>query len=99
MAEKMTLEDAKNKVNEKYNGKITILSKEYLNNKTKLLVRCNDCKNERYVSLNKLLSDSCCPTCSRKGKKNTDIFKKEVFEKYGNDYSVLGEYINCHKKN
>lgn len=91
---KKTIEEVKQFIKEKYNGKIEILSTEYKNNKSPLTVKCNDCGIIREICYNKLSIDSCCPTCSRKKQKTPEEFRKEVFKMYGNEYCVIGNYIN-----
>jgi predicted Zn-ribbon and HTH transcriptional regulator len=39
-----------------------------------------------------------CPKCAKNIKKTTEQFKQEVFDLVGNEYEVLGEYINTHIK-
>lgn len=95
MCKKLNIKTVKENVNKKYNGKITVLSNEYKNNKENLLVICNDCKNKRFVSYNKLMSNSVCPWCSKKIKKTKETFQEEINNLYpNNEYTVLGEYIN-----
>lgn len=95
---KRTMEEVRNEIEKKYNGKIEILSTEYINNKQPLLVRCNDCGYERSISFNKLSIDSMCPKCSRKLKKTTETFKEEVKELTNDKFEVLSEYINTSTK-
>jgi len=35
-----------------------------------------------------------CPRCSGRERLNTDLFKSRVYELVGNEYEVIGEYIN-----
>ncbi|MFD2216510.1 zinc-ribbon domain-containing protein [Metabacillus endolithicus] len=37
-----------------------------------------------------------CPKCAGNIQKTTELFKKEVFNLVGDEYTVLGEYINAH---
>jgi very-short-patch-repair endonuclease len=94
MARRMTLEEFIEKVNLKYNGKISVLSTVYNNNKTPVIVKCNDCSEERSVVPNKLLSDSCCPTCSGKKQITTEQYKEEIKELVGDEYTLVGKYKN-----
>lgn len=75
-----------------------VVLEEYKNNKTKLKIRHNtqECAHEYYVSPNSFLShNSRCPKCFGNIKRTTEEFKKIVFELEGENYKVLGEYINC----
>ena len=98
MGKKLTIDIVKENIFKKYNGKIEILSSEYVNNKSKLLVKCNDCGHTRYICYNKLSIDSCCPWCSKKAKKTTEIYKEEVKKMYNDEYEVIGEYKNVSTK-
>jgi len=75
----------------------TILG-EYETNKTKILTRHNVCGYEYYVRPNDILSRGRrCPKCANiiRGmtrKKDTTIFKQEVYDLVGEEYTVLGEY-------
>ena len=39
-----------------------------------------------------------CPKCAGNIKLTTEEFKRRIYEKYGDEYEVLGEYINNHIK-
>lgn len=60
------------------------------------------CGTEFYISPNKFLSGKRCPICFKpktsNKKKNTEVFKKEVFDIVGNEYELLGEYEKANKK-
>ena len=71
----------------------------YINSITPILVKHNTCGNIYPVVPQKFLLGRRCPECSRiqstvKRTKTQEQFEKEVFEKVGNEYSVLGEYTN-----
>lgn len=63
---------------------------EGLRHKTK--IKNNNCNHTYKANLQNVLNGSGCPICH--GFKDTDKFKQQVFEKYGNEYTVLGNYIN-----
>jgi Zn ribbon nucleic-acid-binding protein len=74
---------------------------EYVNANTKLLMKHNNdsCNNYEWLALPKSFLRGCrCPKCYGTHKKTTEEFKQEVFEKEGNEYIVLGEYVNAHTK-
>lgn len=62
------------------------------------------CGHEYSVTPNKFISGRRCPSCNSNIKKikytkTLEQFKKDVFELFGNEYSVTGnEYINCRTK-
>lgn len=87
-------------VKDKYGDKYEVLGK-YINNHTKILVKhnCDKCNNYEYeVKPNNLLSGQGCPKCAGVVKKTTEEFKKEIYDKYGDEYEILGEYVNARTK-
>lgn len=73
-------------------GEYTLLS-EYINTRTKIEVKHNSCGKTFKVTPNNFISkNSTCPHCSKNQRKNTEIFKEEVFQLEENEYKVLGEY-------
>lgn len=75
----------------------TVLS-QYKTAITPILMRHNKCNNEFTTTPNKFLTGSRCPICAGNIKKTTEQFKQEVFNLVGNEYEVLGKYINNHTK-
>ena len=75
---------------------------EYVNNKTKIKVRCKIDGHEWEVIPSSLLSGTGCPKCGYKkngenSKKTTEEFIKEL-KKVNNDIEILGEYVNNYTK-
>ena len=105
MTRRRTHEEFVRKVREKYGDEYEILG-EYKNGKTKILVKHN-CKKCNYYEWNitpeNLLQGRNCPKCGREksNKKRTkthEEFVQEVRDKYGDEYKVLGSYINSSTK-
>jgi Zn ribbon nucleic-acid-binding protein len=72
------------KILEKYNG-----------NDEKIKFKHNKCGKIFPRTPHNFLSGTKCPYCSHgHKKKTTEEFKKEVYELVGDEYQVLGEYIN-----
>lgn len=69
---------------------------EYTNADTKIRLIHNKCSHEFDVIPYNFLKrkGSRCPMCFGKIKKTTEQFIKEVFHIYGDEYKILGEYIN-----
>lgn len=72
---------------------------EYVNSKTKILMKHNECGSEFMAYPNKFVGSEQirCYECSIKNRaekrtKTTEEFKKELFDRFGEKYSVLGEY-------
>jgi hypothetical protein len=78
------------------NGEYKIVG-EYINSKTpiKILHDIPECQFEYFVRPNDIKRGHLCPSCIRKNRlKGIDKFKEEVFSLVGNEYSIIGEYIN-----
>jgi len=68
---------------------------EYENLTTKILMRHNKCGYEYKVKPHSFkFGGARCPKCAGNIKKDIDIFKKEVYDLVGDEYTVLGEYKN-----
>lgn len=72
---------------------------DYKGSKAKVHFKHEKCGYEFDMSPNGFLTqDQRCPKCAGNMKKNTLQFKKEVFGLTGNEYIVLGEYVNSKLK-
>ena len=98
---KKSTEDFKEEVYDKFKNEYTILG-EYKNTDTPIKVRHNsiNCDYYEWNVVPKILlkGESKCPKCSKKLKKSTEDFKKEVYDLVGKEYSVIGEYIKSKEK-
>jgi hypothetical protein len=80
----------------KYNDEYEILD-IYTNAHTKIKIKHKICNNIFEITPSHFLKDNReCPICRDllKLKKNEDIFKKKVFDLVGDEYTILGKYIN-----
>lgn len=87
------IEEVKALVGDKY----TVLS-EYVNAKTPIPIKHNTCGNIHNFTPNDFLSGTRCPACFRNFRKTQKQFEKEVCDKVGKEYTVLGKYKNTHTK-
>lgn len=103
MTRKRTNDEFLEEVYKQVGDEYTFLD-EYINNRTNMRVKHNTCgliySTTPYRFLNK---GSRCPNCgkiarARKLSLTNTQFIKRVFEKYGNEYKVLGVYINSKTK-
>ena len=94
---KKTTKEFKEEVFKLTGEEYTVLG-EYINTDTKILMKHNKCGYEYEVRPTNFLHEHRCPKCAGNAKKNTDIFKEEVYEQVGNEYTVLGEYIGADDK-
>jgi len=94
MSNKKTLEEFKREVFNVFGGNAEVIG-EYINNKTKILVKFNCCGNEEYKIPTKLLIGQGCSKCTGKRiskSKTTEQYKKDLLLK-GIDYiEVIGQY-------
>lgn len=72
---------------------------EYTNNSSKIKMKHNTCSHTYEVRPMDFLHGNRCPKCryinvSQKLSKTQEEFEQEVFSVAGNEYSVLGEYVN-----
>lgn len=104
MTRKITTEEFKKRVYDKVSNEYEVLG-EYVNNKTKILMRHNSetCGNHEYlVKPKSFLDGNRCPACNdkRKGRKSktTKQFKKELHDLVGDEYTLIGEYTGATNK-
>lgn len=72
---------------------------DYVNNNTKLRVKHVVCGHEYLVTPTKFIhAGRRCPKCNGGVRKTHDEFVQEVFYAVGNEYEVLGKYINSSTK-
>ena len=89
MSNKKTLEEFKREVFNVFGGNAEVIG-DYINNKTKILVKFNCCGNEEYKIPTKLLIGQGCSKCtgkriSKSKTKTTEQYKKDLLLK-GIDY-------------
>lgn len=98
MGGKLTQDEFIRRVKAANGDKYTVLS-QYTSGHNKVLIRHNDCGYEWNVDPWNMMKGQIknCPFCSNKWKRNTEDFKKEVFNLYGDEYEVVGEYQSTNK--
>ena len=74
------------------------LISEFKSMAEKVDIICNECSNEQHVTPNAILKRSGCPYCSGKLGINTDTLKNKVYNMWGKDITVIGEYTGSNKK-
>lgn len=102
MSKKITQEEFEKKLYKKHNNKIIALE-EYKKARSKILFKCTICGHEWYTSPSYLLQGHGCRKCASKlihdkQRKTTEQFKKELYQKFGDMYTVLGKYTGANKK-
>ncbi|MDO5398769.1 MAG: hypothetical protein Q4G33_12655 [bacterium] len=75
-------------------GYIWINKYDYKNASSILVIQCKKCGNIARANITSLLRERKCRHCIGLSKKTTDVFNKEVYDLVGNEYTVLGTYID-----
>lgn len=83
------------------NNEYSVLS-EYTTTHDYILMRHNICNHQYYVKPSKFLSGRRCPLCANKKKalnktKTHEQFLNDICNLYGNEYTILSEYITARK--
>ena len=102
----MTLEEIKNLVQIKYNGEYKVLEERTVKSKTgksqrRELKISHSCGNVYWLQSNRVIGKQFqqCPYCNKKKSKITnDNFKQKVFDLVGDEYTVIGDYVNNYTK-
>lgn len=95
--EKKTKEQFQKELNEIHNNEYTVLG-EYINNKTKILVKHNICGLEWYVIPKNILHGSKCPNCNGHTIYTNETFKNKIYELVENEYTFLESYNGYDEK-
>lgn len=94
---KRTAQEFKTEIELLTKGEYLVLG-NYINFRTKVLMRHCLCGWEWKVDPRNFLNGTRCPKCKHKIPYTTISFKKKVFDLVGSEYVVLGEYLNGKKK-
>lgn len=70
--------------------------KGYFNMRTKVILKHDECQQEFPVNPRKFLDRPHCRVCRPyvAGKKSQEEFEDDIYKLVGNEYSVIGDYIN-----
>lgn len=76
---------------------------EYVDNKTKIEMRHKVCNRNFFIKPNHFLIRQRCPICSReqvaiKNTKTKDDFVDEMYNLVGNEYQLIGDFVNSRVK-
>lgn len=80
-------------VKNKTDGEYLVLSR-YINSTIKVKHQHVKCGHIFGMSPNSFIQGQRCPNCSPNKKKNTEIYKKQLFDLIGNEYKITEDYIN-----
>ena len=95
---RLTKEIFQERSNRKHDNSYIILG-DYINNRTKILILHKKCNKEYLQIPDDHLRGCGCPFCGLKNKTKTkEKFIEESNSKFGNNYSIIGDYINADKK-
>ncbi|PWT39112.1 hypothetical protein DKZ22_11745 [Limosilactobacillus reuteri] len=85
--------EVKNLVGDEY-----VVMTAYTRSQNKIMMRHNVCGYQWGIKPYSFLRGARCPKCSGVLKKNTEIFRREVYELEEESYTVLGEYVTAQTK-
>lgn len=97
MSHRLTPQEFQNRIQAKFGNQFEILS-DYVNNQTKVKMKCNHCGNIIYKSPNKMMGvcNEGCYICSGKNHyKTREVLQSEVNDKYPGQYLIIGEYVKA----
>lgn len=77
------------------NNEYELLS-EYYRSNVKVKIKHCDCGHEFEMMPQKFLSGQRCPNCRPNKKKTHTEFEKEVFDLYGDEFTVVGKFENTY---
>lgn len=92
MPKKLTYEEVKEYIQENEN---TLLSEEYVNNRTKLKIKCRN-NHEYNMTYHDFKSGCRCPICYKESREVTKTEVEEYLKTFG--YSLIGDYHNTQEK-
>lgn len=90
-----TPEQFKKEFYELSNGEYELLS-EYYRSNINVKIKHNLCGKEFEMMPQKYLSGQRCPHCRPNRKKTQEEFENEVYELYGDEFTVVGEFKNTY---
>ena len=79
------------------NGEYELLS-TYHRSAEKVNIRHTTCGCEFKMTPNKFLSGQRCPNCRINKKKSQKEFEEDVYNLYGDEFTIVGEFINTYTK-
>lgn len=96
---KPTIEEFKERVRSEVGDEYTVLSDVYINTMTPVKIAHNLCGHSYLVTPdNFLIGGKRCPKCAGLLRLDTEGFKHKVFNIVGDEYTVVGEYLNSQTK-
>lgn len=94
---KLTTEEINKRIKELTNGEYLLFG-DYINAKTKMLVKHILCGNQYEVTWDNFQQGKRCPKCFGLKKLNNEEIDKRIFELVKDEYVRIGEYINSGTK-
>lgn len=91
-----TTEQFKEKLQERYPGRWTVLG-DYVNTKTKILARYNECGHEAMVVPAKMINGVGCPVCNS-NLITSEEFAERVERLHPGKYTLMSDYVNYDTK-
>lgn len=92
-----TQKEIETRIYEKCGNEYTVIGK-YMGYNKKITVIHNKCGRTIDIPVSSLLNGKGCIYCGGKAPMTTQIYKEELKQRYGNEYSLLSEYKNAKTK-
>lgn len=89
----ITQEEFESDIKELWDGVYKVVG-EYINSDTPVETLCKNCNKTWFARPYNLKTGYGCPNCAGNAQKTTEDFKNDIYSIVGNEYDVLGEYIN-----
>src|SRR5699024_10853405 len=97
MPKKLSYDEVCKRILDKHNGQISLIG-NFVNVKSKATMRCNVCSLVWETEPYSIYIGHNCPRCTKKLKLTTEIFKEQIRDLVGDEYTVLGKYKTIHTK-
>lgn len=94
---KKTTEQFQKELDELHPNEYVVIG-EYINAHEPILIKHNVCNKTYDVAPHSLLRGAYCRYCSNKATRTEDEFVEELFSLVGNEYSLIGKYIDMSTK-
>lgn len=85
------------KFKNQFNEEFTLLE-EYVDAKTLIKIKHNTCNHEFYIKPTYFFKHPNCPRCSNRVKYTHELFVEKVYKLFGDEYEVMGQYVNSQTK-
>lgn len=90
---KLTIQEIQKRINSRLGDQYVVIGKQVIDHRIK--IKHLKCGYTWMANVGHIIKDTACPYCGGVAKKNTSIFRKEVYKLVGDEYQVKSKYINA----